>query len=349
MGLTFAVIIPVYNGTAHLDSCLAALQRSELPPAELIVIDDGSSDGSGEVARGFGATVIRSDEHHGPAHARNLGARVAQADILMFFDADVLVPEKTLRQVAQAFANDPSLDALIGSYDDAPAAPGFVSQYKNLLNHHVHQSSHIRTSTFWGACGAIRRTLFLQQGGFDESYTRPCIEDIELGYRLAAAGRKVMLASNVQVKHLKRWTLRSLILTDIARRAIPWTALILRYRSLPDDLNLSLSQRLSTVLAFLTVIALALLPAIRHLWLLLIALIALVASVVVNRSFYRLLVRVRGWPFAICTVPLHTLYFLYSGLSFIIGLVCYGWRAVAGDNHAIAAFRRVAKDSQSPR
>jgi GT2 family glycosyltransferase len=348
--LTIAVIIPVYNATAHLDSCLAALQRSELPPAELIVVDDGSSDGSGEVARGFGATVIRSDERRGPAHARNLGARAAQADIVMFLDADALAHENTLSQVALAFENDPSLDALIGSYDDAPAAQGFVSQYKNLLNHYVHQNSRRRTSNFWGACGAVRRTLFLQQGGFDESYTRPCIEDIEFGYRLAAAGRKIILARSIQVKHLKRWTLGSLIITDIVRRAIPWTALILRYRSLPDDLNLRWSQRLSSVLAFLTVISMALLPVTPRLFLLWIALIAFAASVLVNRDFYSFLARARGWRFAICAAPLHTLYFLYSGLAFVIGLISYGWRAVTGADHAIAAFeRRVAKDSESRR
>ncbi len=87
--------------------------------------------------------------------------------------------------------------------------------------------------------------------GFDESYERPAIEDIELGYRLRMAGRKVLLDKGLQVKHLKRWTFWGLVKTDVLDRGIPWTELILRDRCMPNDLNLELSQRVSVALAFL--------------------------------------------------------------------------------------------------
>ena len=79
----------------------------------------------------------------------------------------------------------------------------------------------------------------------------PAIEDIELGYRLRMAGRKVILDKELQVTHLKRWTFWGLLKTDILDRGIPWTELILRDRYMPNDLNLELSQRVSVALAFL--------------------------------------------------------------------------------------------------
>jgi hypothetical protein len=60
----------------------------------------------------------------------------------------------------EAFQNDHDLAAVIGSYDDEPFEPNFLSQYKNLLHHYVHQTANRDASTFWGACGAIRRESF---------------------------------------------------------------------------------------------------------------------------------------------------------------------------------------------
>jgi hypothetical protein len=115
----------------------------------------------------------------------------------------------------------------------------------------VHQQARREACTFWSGCGAIRRGAFLEHGGFHESYERPAIEDIELGYRLHQAGRKMILDPSVQVKHLKRWTFWNLLKSDIVDRGIPWTELILRDKRMPNDLNLQLSQRVSVALAFL--------------------------------------------------------------------------------------------------
>jgi hypothetical protein len=117
----------------------------------------------------------------------------------------------------------------------------------------VHQTGHEQASTFWSGCGAMRRDVFLAHSGFDESYARPAIEDIELGYRLYQAGHRMALDKNLRVKHLKKWTFWNLLKTDILDRGIPWTELILRDRNMPNDLNLQLSQRISVALAFLSV------------------------------------------------------------------------------------------------
>src|SRR5262245_59310516 len=105
-------------------------------------------------------------------------------------------------------------------------------------------------STFWSGCGAIKRSVFLKSGGFDTRYDRPCIEDIELGARLYKAGHRIIINKGIQVTHLKRWNLWSMLKADVLDRGIPWTELILRERSLPNELNLKISQRLSAALAY---------------------------------------------------------------------------------------------------
>jgi cellulose synthase/poly-beta-1,6-N-acetylglucosamine synthase-like glycosyltransferase len=81
--------------------------------------------------------------------------------VLFFVDADVMVSPDAIERVLGYFHREPEIDALFGSYDDQPAEPNFLSQYRNLLHHYVHQCGREEASTFWGACGAIRRDVFL--------------------------------------------------------------------------------------------------------------------------------------------------------------------------------------------
>ncbi|MBL8240569.1 MAG: glycosyltransferase family 2 protein [Bryobacterales bacterium] len=250
---TVSVIVPVHNGEAELARCLEALRKSTVAPLEVLVVDDGSTDRSREVAEALGARVLTTGRKGGPARARNAGARQASGDVLFFLDADVVAQTDAVGRVVAAFDSSPDVDAVIGSYDDDPAELDFLSQYKNLMHCFVHQTGQEQASTFWSGCGAIRREVFLAHSGFDESYARPAIEDIELGYRLFQAGRRMVLDKDLRVKHLKRWTFWNLLKTDILDRGIPWTELILRDRNMPNDLNLQLSQRISVALAFLCV------------------------------------------------------------------------------------------------
>ena len=133
---------------------------------------------------------------------RNHGADAARGQYLVFVDGDVAVHPETLGRIAATFAADATIDAVFGSYDTRPAAPNLFSQYKNLFHHFVHQEGRAEAWTFWTGCGAIRRSVFAAMGGFDPSYDRPCIEDIELGVRLHKAGHRVVLRKDIQVTHL---------------------------------------------------------------------------------------------------------------------------------------------------
>ena len=105
-------------------------------------------------------------------------------------------------RVVEAFQRNPALGALFGSYDAAPAVGNFISQYKNLFHHYVHQNAAIRSSSFWSGFGAIRREVFERAGGFSTVYRRPSVEDIELGYRLWQQGIQTQLVKDLQVTHL---------------------------------------------------------------------------------------------------------------------------------------------------
>jgi GT2 family glycosyltransferase len=291
---------------------------------ELVVVDDASTDGSGERARGHGARVIRHEAPRGPAAARNTGARAATAPIVFFLDADVVPHPGALRRAMVRFDRDPGLSALFGSYDEHPEAPGLVSRYRNLLHHYVHQQGEFTDGarpahTFWTGCGAIRRQAFLDVGGFDPHlYRRPAIEDIELGYRLARAGHRILLARDIQVTHLKRWTLRSIILTDVFHRGVPWMLLMLRTRTEETDLNVNRGQRAcvaATGLGLLGLAASPLAPAALLVFLLNVAVIVLL-----NGDFYRFLASKRGLAFTAAAFPLHYLYFCCCGVSVMLAL-----------------------------
>jgi glycosyltransferase involved in cell wall biosynthesis len=318
-----SVIIPVHNGGPLFDRCLTALQQTLYERWECIVVEDGSTDDSVEIAYAHGVRLLTGlSRRLGPAQARNIGAQVARGDFLFFVDADVLVQPGTVGHVAATMQADPGLAACFGSYDDQPLASNFLSQYRNLLHHYVHQHGNIDASTFWSGCGAIRRDVFLAMGGFNEHlYERPSIEDIELGYRLQAAGHRVQLEKLLQVKHMKRWTPGQMLITDVRDRALPWTRLILQGRGAPNDLNLNISQRLSTAVAFLTFFSLGLTIFSRWAWLL--VLLTTWLLIWLNWPFYQFLQEKRGLRFTLMALPWHWFYFIYSGATFVAGVLLY--------------------------
>ena len=183
----------------------------------------------------------------------------------------------------------------------------------------MHQNGHSEASTFWAGCGAIRRSVFESIGGFDaKRFLRPSIEDIELGYRLRQSGNRILLDKKLQVTHLKRWTLYSLIRTDITCRAVPWSRLILETKNAPRDLNLNAGQKLSLVLVALACLFLA--AAVIQPLYLAVSMAALLGVVVINRKLYLFFFRQKGLLFAAASILLHLLYYLYSGLSYV-----YAW------------------------
>lgn len=315
-----SIIIPVYNGADTLPTCVAAVKASEYHNFELIVVDDGSTDDSGSVARAMGCRVIVVSRNRGAGHARNLGVAAASGEVLLFGDADVVIRPTTIRQAVQSLA-DGRWDAVFGSYTSETPAPGFFSQFHNLLHHYTHQHSQESAATFWTGCGAVRRNAFEAVGGFDERY--PPLEDIALGYALSAAGFRIRLDKGMQVTHLKRHSFLTLLRTYLLRRAVPWTRMMLVHRGFRSDLNTRLEHVLSVALACL--LPLCILGAAWH-WLAVVPAIGMELGLLwANRNFLGFLRRERGWWFAACgALQLH-LFYIVCGVGAVGGLLSY-WR-----------------------
>jgi len=315
----FTLVVPVLDGGCAFARSLAAIARSGYRDLELVVVDDGSTDGSAERAKGAGAAVLSTSGRRGPAAARNLGAALARGRYLFFLDADCELHADALGRAAALLRSDPALDAVFGSYDDEPPAPGAVSRYRNLLHHRVHQRGRHDAATFWAGCGAIRRSSFEAVGGFDAArYPRPSIEDIELGARLRAAGGRIRLAPDILVTHHKAWTFGSMVRTDVLARAAPWTELGLRSGGLPRDLNVGLRERAS--LAALVGALAAGVAALWVGWLAWAAAALALAFLLLELDLFRFLRRRGGIPFALLSVPLHAVHVLSGGLGLLVGV-----------------------------
>ena len=142
------------------------------------------------------------------------------------------------------------MSAIVGSYDDKPPAPNFLSRYKNLVHHDYHQRPRRSAAGFWAGCGAIKASVFAEIGGYDgERFPNPSIEDIELGYRLHDAGGYIAALPQLKGTHLKTWYLHELLHTEIFKRALPWSRLLLERGALVDELNVSLAERVRAFLA----------------------------------------------------------------------------------------------------
>ncbi len=330
-----SIIVPAYNNSRDLFQCLSALKASAYPDSEIIVVDDASTDETPLLAEKMGARVLRLKKNSGPAAARNYGAQHVQGEILFFIDADVVIKPGMIDRIVKFFREHSDIAAVFGSYDASPQAGGVISQYRNLLHHFVHQNSNTEASTFWAGCGAIRRSVFEAIGGFDgKRFPRSSIEDIELGYRLRDAGYRIFLDKTLQGTHLKRWTLRSTIRTDILCRAIPWTRLIMENTHILNDLNLKWGQRLSGVLVMLACLLLPL-AVIRH-ELIALSAPALLGVLILNRSLYLFFLRQRGLLFALACIPLHFLYYLYSVISYLYVLMEFKLRKRASPSGALS-------------
>lgn len=313
--MRLSVVVPVYNDKDRLRQCLQALLKSSRRPDEIIVVDDASTDGSGDVAREFGVileTII--GQSHGAASARNAGARRATGELLLSFDADVEVGEDTVQQLESYLLNNPDVTGVFGSYDERPAARNVVSLYKNLLNHHVHQHASHEACTFWTACGAIRMSAFRELGGFEPGRLK--IEDLEFGMRLRKNGYKIVACPEIQVKHLKVWTLKGMIQSDIFDRAVPWTKIILDSESLPNDLNVDNKSRISAILMWGIVHCLYF-TFVRFEFFILLC-VFIIFFLRLNYPLYALYYRCGGSKLLVPATMLHMLYYLYSSVVFVL-------------------------------
>jgi cellulose synthase/poly-beta-1,6-N-acetylglucosamine synthase-like glycosyltransferase len=322
------VIVPVYRGTAVLPKSLGALMQSDMPRDdwELIVVDDASPDETPIVAAQYADVLIRlAGKPRGPAYARNRGFEASRGEVIVFVDADVVVHADTLRKFAEYFRANPDIASVFGSYDLNPGG-GVVSQFRNLMHHYVHHCNAGDAETFWAGCGAIRADAFAEVGMFDEwHFSRPQIEDIELGRRLRSHGFRIVLRPEIQGTHLKRWTFMNMVITDLQHRGVPWMWLLLTEGPSAggEALNLRKIEKLATALVGAAGASALAALIFTSWWPLMFSLFFLLTVVVLNQDFYTYLRRQRTTLFALQSIPLHLCCYVVNGLSAFSGSVMH--------------------------
>ena len=319
--MLFSILIPVRDDRANLLCSLGALKGEDLSGCEILICDDGSNppltpDDLKPLGPEF--QLFRLDGC-GPAAARNFLAKRARGKYLFFLDADAQPLKGMLCCARKLIAENPNVQAFFGCYDDAPDSSSLISLHKNFSHHFVHQRAAGVVSTFWCGCGVILRELYLQAGGLSESYRKPSIEDIELGMRLTNQGVTIHLFPQLQVRHLKHWTFRNWLYTDLFLRGIPWVRLMRSRGTWLNELNFTRRARLSSMAVVTFLSALGASP--WWPWLAPTACLALAGFALLNAQFFRVVAQKYGAPTSSAMVLLHLIYTIVCILAFLVGML----------------------------
>ncbi len=214
-----SVIIPVRNSERTLESCLRSIKRSYYKKIEVIVVDDHSSDGSIGIAQRYDCMVLSAENGAGANNARNFGAQHANGELLIFIDSDIVIARETILSVVETLEEE-GMDAVVGIYTAKHRHETFVSQYKNLWVRYSYLKSPPSIDWLFGAISGIKRRAFEKLGGFNvELLARHGHDDIELGKRFARENLNITLNMDIEVEHLKNYTLASFVKNEFHRSA----------------------------------------------------------------------------------------------------------------------------------
>ena len=200
-----SVIVPAYNAEATLPECLLALRQQRTGELyEVIVVDDGSTDQTGLRASESGARVLRQPRQ-GPAAARNLGLTAAMGEILMFTDADC-VPAPDWIEEMQAPLHDESVAGVKGAY--ATHQRALVPRLAQLeFEERYERLEQYRYVDFFDTHSLLLRKAVMEAfGGFD-TFFNANNEDVDLAYRVAEGGRRLVFNRRAIVyhQHVRGW------------------------------------------------------------------------------------------------------------------------------------------------
>jgi glycosyltransferase involved in cell wall biosynthesis len=196
-----SIIIPTFNGASRIGNCLDSLVKQTAGQnVEILVVDDGSTDNTANVVRGYSSVRLIPQANAGPASARNRGALEAQGKILLFTDDDCVPMADWLEAMLGPF-KDPDVVGAKGIYrtHQKSLAARFVQiEYEDKYRLMAGLPSIDFIDTY---SAAFRRDRFLEMTGYDTSFPVACAEDVELSYRMSARGWKMKFVPAAIVYH----------------------------------------------------------------------------------------------------------------------------------------------------
>ena len=199
--MKISIVIPVYNSSSTLKECLDSIFSSTFKDYEVIVVSGNSTDDSIKIAKQFQIKIIELPENKGPALARNKGFQVAQGDIILFLDSDVILNKNSLSLIIDKFSLT-EVNAIQGIYSHEPNYKYLATQfYQSYLCYYVWPKNKKYASTLVTGCFAIRKEIFNKFGGFDVKIENASCEDEKFGYSLIEKGYKILILRDLQVVH----------------------------------------------------------------------------------------------------------------------------------------------------
>ncbi|MFK3985153.1 glycosyltransferase family 2 protein [Micromonospora sp. NPDC050397] len=181
-----SVVIPNYNKEKTIRACLTAVYAQTHEPAEVVVVDDASTDRSREIVGEFDCVLVAFPTNRGVSAARNAGAARAGGELLFFVDSDIALAPDALANAVRILRAHPECGVVQGIYDLRPLfEDGPVESYKTLFEHFWRRGADGVSSSTMFALTAVPRRVFELVGGFDEGLRDA--EDVEFGTRLPAA------------------------------------------------------------------------------------------------------------------------------------------------------------------
>jgi glycosyltransferase involved in cell wall biosynthesis len=193
-----ALGIPAYNAAAHLPRLLDSIRAQTLPFDEVWLYDDASTDGTGEIARAFGATVVRTEANSGPSLGKNVLAEKTACEWIHFHDADEALFPDFVERARMLATND--VDVVLFGTEDRDDRSGALLGRRiwndRELRHDAVRYCVQHTVT---NCGVYRRQAFLDAGGFDTDDATKYNEDQAMHLRLALAGLRFCSSATLGV------------------------------------------------------------------------------------------------------------------------------------------------------
>lgn len=216
-----SVIVPVRNTEKLICACLQSLIDQEHKPDEIIVVDNISTDATESrvkefIARSnFPAIVLVAENNPGAGPARNHGVALSRNDIIAFIDADCEAAPDWLKQITELFEREPTLDMVVG-HGIALQTDTILARLTYMLRKKVQfMSSCHRAFTdklmFRSQCPifaamnlAVRKNVYVELSGFDETFARAAGEDTDFALRAISIGKRIEYYPQVQVYHNER-------------------------------------------------------------------------------------------------------------------------------------------------
>jgi glycosyltransferase involved in cell wall biosynthesis len=223
----FSIIIPCYNAADVIAFCLNSIVESNFQNYEVICVDDCSRDNTAAIIQQYeNVTLIRLDQNQGAAVARNIGAKQARGNILLFIDSDVIIMNDTMAKIQSTFTQKKA-DVVVGIYAAQHPFEGIASNYKNLHLRYTRMIMEEEVHIFDGSCVAIQKEVFDRVSGFDENIKILAGEDWDLANRISETGYRIILDKSIPFIHRKYYTVSNLFQTDL-RKAFGVIKLMLR-------------------------------------------------------------------------------------------------------------------------